>query len=215
MSTEIQQPLSPAERNRQVKQEVKREVFEFAKMVLWFLLLFFGLRAYVVEGYEIQGPSMQPTLADRERILVLKLPLQLGMDAISPGDIVVFQSPEDPSKRYVKRVLAEGPAGRRRATADAQTHGGGYHVPQTKVLIDHGQVYVDNSLVPENYLQPSMKDPNESYDEVGVAPGQYYVLGDNRPKSKDSRIFGPVNEDAIIGKAVLRFWPPSRFGFIE
>ena len=207
--------MQPAESNRRAKQEMKREVFEFAKMVVWFLLLFFGLRAYVVEGYEVQGPSMTPTLVDRERILVFKLPLQLGMDAVRPGDIVVFQSPEDPGKRYVKRVVAKGPEMSRRKVAAARARGMDQHVPHTKVIIDHGAVYVDNSLLHENYLPPFPPDHEENQNEVAVAPGEFYVLGDNRSKSKDSRVFGPVSGDAIIGRAVLRFWPPSRFGLIE
>src|SRR5690606_30289992 len=111
----------PAENTEHAKagarQEVKHEVAELVKLVALFLAIFIGLKAFVLEGYEVQGPSMSPTLEDRERILVWKLPHKLHqlslfswIEPFDRSDIVVFNSSVEPSKRYIKRVVAKGPA---------------------------------------------------------------------------------------------------------
>lgn len=220
----IEEPQNPTDATPQtpgdtlsMKTEARREVVEFIKLVVWFLVLFVVLRTYVIEGYEVQGPSMNGTLQDRERILVFKLPHLLSkwslfenMQAVRPGDIVVFDSPDESNKRYVKRVLAKGaPLSRGQVAAS------GLNVvdPATLVRVryDRGIVYVNSKRVQEPYLSDKARSSPE-IDESVLYPGTYYVLGDNRPESKDSRRFGPIEDDRIVGKVVFRFWPLSRIG---
>ena len=202
------------------KQELKHEVVDFVKLVVWFLVISLGLRSYVIEGYEVQGPSMIPTLENNERILVLKLPHILGkfsafsgIDAIDPGDIVVFDSPDTSNKRYVKRVIAMGPkdTGKNKVDAGSQDDTNG---EQVAVEFDRGTVYVNNVRIEEDYLrQDARSSPDRQ--ELTLGPSEYYVLGDNRRVSKDSRSFNAIDDETIIGKAFLRFWPPSRIGFLK
>jgi len=204
------------------RQELKGEAIEFVKMIVWFLILFAILRGCVMEGYEVEGDSMLPTLADRERILVFKLPHNLSrinlfseIKALEEGDIVVFNGKESAlEKRYLKRVIARGPT-KRHNTVEAKQHADG-DLPNDAVLVefDRGVVYVNNRRIQEDYL-PSMDYAPDEHDAVELGPGQYYVMGDNRPVSKDSRSFGPVEDDALIGRAVFRFWPPSRIGLLK
>lgn len=214
--------MSVRELAQTTKQEIKREIVEFVKLVAWFLVLFVALKAYVVEGYEVQGPSMIPTLRDEERILVFKLPhflsqlpLLSGMEAIKPNDIVVFDSPDGSGKRYVKRVIAKGPP-----RSSGNKVGAAKHDPDSKegvvVFVDHGTVYVNNRKIDESYIADSVKAADESSDSEHIlGPGAYYVLGDNRTISKDSRSFGSISDDRVIGKAVLRFWPLHKFSLIR
>lgn len=202
------------------REELKHETFEIVKMVVWFLILFGILRTFVVEGYEVEGDSMLPTLGDRERILVFKLTHNLGklslfsgVQALEAGDIVVFDSSTESNKRYVKRVIAHGPNKRRRKTVDADgRHEGAASRGETvNVQFQNGTVYVNFKRFNEHYLRTKPAACNET-DEVELTPNQFYVLGDNRRVSKDSRSFGPIDDAQVIGKAVFRFWPPSKIG---
>lgn len=202
------------------RQELKREVIDFVKLVVWFLVIFLALRTYVIEGYEVQGPSMEPTLQNNERILVLKLPhilsqwgLFASWKAIDSGDIVVFDSPDTANKRYVKRVVARGAPGRVSNTAVAESEGG-ESKDGVKVVFDLGKVYVDGILVEEDYLRDEAKVSNDRR-ELLLEPGEYYVLGDNRRVSKDSRSFKAIDDDMIIGRAFLRFWPPRKIALLR
>jgi len=218
---EVKQPES---QERNASQEVKREIIEFVKMIAWFLVVFFIVKTYVVEGYEVQGPSMLPTLQDRERILVLKLPhvvsefsLFSGVEALKPGDIVVFDSPVEANKRYVKRVIAKGPGAGSGNTVAARQDGASD--PKAgkgvRVLFDRGTVYVNNKRLDEDYLPVAAHSADERYEEEYLQPGAYYVLGDNRGVSKDSRSFGSIDDGRVIGRAVLCFWPPSRIRLLK
>ncbi len=204
-------------------QEAKREILEFGKMVVWFLILFFALRYFVVEGYEVQGPSMEPSLVNNERILVLKLPHFLSqfrpfdrLNPIKEGDIVVFESPNDHQKRYVKRVIAKGEGRRPTNVADAGQYGStAFPADTVQVRVEDGDVYVNNRRVTEDYIKEAARSGPSLQDEAVLYPGSYYVLGDNRNVSKDSRSFGPIDDSRIIGRAILRVWPPSRIGLIQ
>jgi len=202
--------------------QVKREIIDFVKLIAWFLVLFFVIKTYVIESCDVQGRSMLPTLHDNEKIMVLKLPLVLsrfhlfsGIDALHEGDIVVFESPVEPDKRYVKRLIARGP--------DVETAGNSVAARQTNVvsestvsvLYDRGAVYVNNRRLDERYLDYDRDEDEDSLPEVRLMPGSSYVLGDNRNESKDSRSFGPITNDRIVGKALLCFWPPSKIRLLQ
>jgi signal peptidase I len=215
------QSTPPGDSDLPQRQEAKRDVIEFVKLVVWFLVLFFVLRTYVIEGYEVQGPSMMPTLEDRERILVLKLPHILshfglfgGIEAIQPGDVIVFKSPDDGRKRYVKRVIARGP----KRPGGKKVEAGPYVASQAvgesvSVRMEGNVIYVNNRRTRENY-EVALGNGREEIDEA-LSPGEYFVLGDNRRVSKDSRSFGPLDEEQVIGKAVLRFWPLHRLSLLQ
>ena len=197
------------------KQTLKREIIELVKMVAWFLVLFLLLRTFVIEGYEVQGESMEPTLHDGERILVLKLPHLIsrhvpfcqGLDPIEDSEIIVFRYGDDANKRYVKRVIAHNPS--RSKTVEAGNAEAG---PTVAVRMDRGDLFVNNRRRPEPYIEDENRLSRGSFPEKALSSGTYYVLGDNRPNSKDSRSIGAVNDDQVVGEAVLRFWPLSKFG---
>ena len=219
------EPTSNEDARLAARQEAKREIIEFITMVFWLLLLFLVLRKFVIEGYEVQGPSMEPSLRDRERILVFKLPHLLSqfalfedLETIKQGNVVVFQSPDDPDKRYVKRIIAKGPKQQRGKVVDAKQDGPSDQTTDSvSVLYKDGHVYVNNNRIDEPYAigRGDNTHEQELVAEVRLGPGEYYVLGDNRNVSRDSRSFGRVTDDRIIGKAILRFWPLNRLGLVE
>src|SRR5262249_7423808 len=146
---------------------IKAEFAELVKMVVWFLVLFFALKILVIEGYEVQGPSMEPTLQNNERILVFKLPHMVSKmfpsyQPIKPGDIFVFERTEDAGKRYVKRVIAEGPA-RQNGKVDAQGREE-TGPPPVKINIEQNKVYVNNQRIEETYLSSEAEDGFDSYE---------------------------------------------------
>ncbi len=149
------------------------------------------LITYVVQAFKVQGTSMSPELKDGERILVNKFLYYFG--DIDRGDVVVFWYPEDPELSFIKRVVA---------------------LPGETVEIRSGAVYVNGTLIEEAYVAGANADLR-SFDAVEVRPGHYFVLGDNRNGSNDSRSWGQVPERYIYGKAVLRIWPPREVGVVH
>jgi len=137
---------------------------------------------------KVEGTSMMPSLEDQERIFVNKFVYRIG--SIERGDIVVFRYPRDPSTSFIKRVI--GTAGDR-------------------VRIEDGQVFLNDRPIEEEYVPGDYAD-KRSFPEVKVPTGTYFVLGDHRNMSKDSRDFGPVPQSAIFGKAVFGYWPMEKMG---
>lgn len=204
----------------QPRKQIQREMIEFLKMIALFLVLFFGLKLAVIEGYTVQGESMEPALSSHDRILVLKLPHLLSRWGIAgdshvfePDDIIVFKSPENPSRRYVKRLVAQGVPVSGRNQAIAQHRGADEEgVP---VEIADGRLYVNNHAVATHHAERHGFSPHERSEKVVLGPGEYYVLGDNLAVSKDSRSFSAIHDESVVGKAVFRLWPLSKFGPIE
>ena len=156
------------------------------------LLVSLAISAFIIiflyQPVKVEGTSMMPGLEDQERIFVNKFVYR--WEPIQRGDIVVFRYPRDPSKSYIKRVI--GVAG-------------------DHVRIENGQVYVNDEPLDEDYV-PSEYADARSYAETTVPAGSYFVLGDHRTMSNDSRDFGPVNERYIYGKAVFGYWPMEKLG---
>ncbi len=143
---------------------------------------------FLYQPVKVEGTSMMPTLQDQERVFINKFVYKL--EPIERGDVVVFRYPRDPSKSYIKRVIA---------------------VAGDRVRIDAGVVYVNGHHLNEDYV-PRMYEDVRSYPETIVPPHSYFMLGDHRNLSNDSRDFGPVDEDFIYGKAVFGYWPVEKLG---
>jgi signal peptidase I len=143
---------------------------------------------FLYQPVKVEGTSMMPTLADQERVFINKFVYKL--EAINRGDVVVFRYPRDVSKSYIKRVIA---------------------VAGDRVRIDDGVLYVNDERVPEPYVPEDYWDAR-SYPETVVPRNSYFMLGDHRNLSNDSRDFGTVNERYIYGKAVFGYWPFDKLG---
>lgn len=159
------------------------------------LIISLAISAFIIiflyQPVKVEGTSMMPSLEDQERIFVNKFVYRL--EAIERGDIVVFRYPRDPSKSYIKRVI--GMAGDR-------------------IHIDSGQVFVNGEALDEDYVPQAYADAR-SYPDIVVPPNCYFVLGDHRSMSNDSRDFGPVNQSFIYGKAVFGYWPMDKLGRVR
>jgi signal peptidase I len=143
---------------------------------------------FLYQPVKVEGTSMMPTLEDQERVFINKFVYRL--EPIQRGDVVVFRYPRDTSKSYIKRVIA---------------------APGDHVRIEDGIVFVNDRRIAEEYV-PLMYEDVRSYAEALVPPHSYFVLGDHRNLSNDSRDFGPVDVSYIYGKAVFGYWPFAKLG---
>ena len=151
------------------------------------------LIVFIYQPVKVEGTSMMPALADQERIFINKFTYRFGLGNIERGDTVVFWYPQDPSKSYIKRVIG---------------------VPGDHVRVVAGQVYVNGRVLVEDYVPPDYRDSIswKDGDEQVVPKGDYFVLGDHRSSSSDSRAWGYVPRDSIYGKAVFVYWPLDKMG---
>ncbi len=151
------------------------------------------LIVFIYQPVKVEGTSMTPALADQERIFINKFTYRFGLGNIEHGDTVVFWYPEDKSKSYIKRVIG---------------------VPGDRVRIENGQVYVNGKALVEDYVPANERDTNSWRDgeEQLVPDGEYFVLGDHRNSSSDSRTWGYVPRENIYGKAVFVYWPLDKMG---
>ena len=155
------------------------------------LLLAFIVIVFLYQPVQVEGTSMMPSLANHERIFINKFIYRL--EPIQRGDIVVFFYPLEPSKSYIKRVIG---------------------LPGERVSIEDGTVYIDGKPLAESYVPSSYLD-HQSYPDVDVPPDHYYVLGDHRESSNDSRVWGTVDRKYIYGKAVFVYWPFHEMGSLQ
>jgi signal peptidase I len=168
-----------------------RASWEFLHDLSVAVLFCFFLITFVAQAFRVQGTSMEPLLEDGERIVVNKFVYRFR--PIDRGDVVVFWYPRDPSVSFIKRVVG---------------------LPGDTVAISAGRLLVNGVAVDESYLPPSFRD-TDSLPPTEVRRGYYFVLGDHRRSSNDSRSWGEVPERYIYGRAVFRFWPLARLGPIH
>jgi signal peptidase I len=156
------------------------------------------LVVFVYQPVKVEGTSMTPALKDQERIFINKFTYRFGLGNIERGDTVVFWYPLDPTKSYIKRVLG---------------------TPGDRIRIEAGQVYVNGRPLLEDYVvardRVSWPSPPDSLRDRTVPPGMYFVLGDNRMFSSDSRSWGYVPRENIYGKAVFAYWPLDEAGRLK
>jgi signal peptidase I len=146
---------------------------------------------FLYQPVRVEGTSMLPRLEDHDRLFINKFVYHIT--SIEHGDVVVFHYPRDPEKSYIKRVIA---------------------LPGDRLRIDHGQVFVNDKALAENYV-PEMYRDMRSYAETVIPDDSYFVMGDHRSISSDSREFGAVERDLIYGKAVFVYWPAKDLGEVK
>ena len=146
---------------------------------------------FLYQPVRVEGTSMQPRLRDQERLFINKFSYRVG--TIHRDDVVVFEYPRDPSKSYIKRVIG---------------------MPGDDLRIDHGRVFVNGSPVAEPYVAKRFAD-DRSLAETVIPAGEYFVMGDHRSISSDSRDFGPVDRKFIYGKAEFVYWPMADMGSVR
>lgn len=167
---------------------------EVAEVVALAFILYFGI-SFAVQAVHVEGLSMFATLDDNDYLIANKLDYRIHNP--QRGDIVILRPPSDNSKDFIKRIIA---------------------LPGERLLIRSGYVYINGRLLHEPYL-PEAWTIDANWPENGsngqvMGPNEYFVMGDNRNRSQDSRIFGPITRDRIDGKAWFRIWPLDHFGNI-
>lgn len=146
---------------------------------------------FLYQPVRVEGTSMLPMLEDQDRLFINKFAYRFG--EIKRDDVVVFLYPGDHSKSYIKRVIA---------------------LPGDDLRIDHGQVWVNGRALKETYVPLKYQD-DRSQPEMTVPAGEYFVMGDHRSISSDSRDFGPVDRSLIYGKAAFVYWPVDQAGVVR
>lgn len=177
--------------NSKNKKNIFKEFLGYLIVAIIAVVFSIVLRIFIIEPYIVPTPSMSPTLLVGDRVIVNKLEYKFG--SVKRGDIVAIFSPLE-KKNLVKRVIG---------------------LPGEEVsFTEDGELYIDGTLLEEDYLPDSVY-PSYSDNSFEVKDGQYFVMGDNRNNSADSRIFGPISLDKVFGKVIFIYGPFSRIGTPE
>jgi signal peptidase I len=167
------------------------EIRGWARDLAVALCLALVIIVFLYQPVKVEGTSMAPLLSDQERIFINKFVYRF--EPIERGDVVVFWYPLDRSKSFIKRVVG---------------------LPGETIELRRGELFINGRELHETYVPPSFFDAS-SYGPVHIPDGEYFVMGDHRDSSNDSRVFGPVPRSAIYGKAVFAYWPVDHFGSIS
>ena len=165
---------------------------EIAEVVVLAFILYFGI-SFAIQAVHVEGLSMFATLDNNDYLIANKLDYRFGNP--QRGDIIILRPPTDNSKDFIKRVIA---------------------LPGDHLRIVNGMVCINGRVLKEPYL-PEEWTTDSTWNggaERTMGPNEYFVMGDNRNRSQDSRIFGPITRDRIDGKAWFRIWPFDSFGNI-
>lgn len=172
-------------------------VFDIAKMVIISLAIIVPVRYFLVQPFYVKGASMEPNFHENEYLMVDEISYRFNPP--QRGEVVVFRYPKDPQEYYIKRLIG---------------------LPGETIAIKDGSIYITDqsgltSKLEESYLPTEITTVALSEEPTQLADDEYYVLGDNRNGSKDSRSFGAVKKSFITGRVFLRGWPINEFGLIH
>ncbi len=175
-------------------------ILEFIQSIVLALSVFVVIYLFVAQPNEVKGSSMVPNFIDGEFLLTEKISYQFGEP--KRGDVVIFRAPpSEPCSEnqceYIKRIIG---------------------LPGDRVMVQNGNVYLNGELLDQSFLPVGTMSSSGTFSEEGVEKtvpdGTYLCFGDNRPGSRDSREFGPIKKDLIIGKAFFKYWPIQSAGLI-
>lgn len=175
------------------KRSLLGALLHWARDLIFSVVLAVIVILFLYQPVKVEGTSMMPTLDDQERIFINKFVYRLHFGKIDRGDTVVFWFPGDPTKSYIKRVIA---------------------VPGDRIEVNQGAVIVNGQALVENYVPEEYRDQS-SMTARTVPQDEYFVLGDHRSSSNDSRAWGMVPRRYIYGKAVFIYWPLDKMGVLR
>jgi len=183
--------FEPATEKDALMGQIKEFIWETVKVVIFSLVIILPIRYFLIQPFYVKGASMEPNYFDHEYLVIDEISYRLG--DIKRGDVVVFKYPNDPSQYFIKRIIA---------------------LPGETFKLQGGKIYITNVTHPDGFiLDESDYLPNiytQGNEEITLSASEYFVMGDNRSSSLDSRIFGPINSSFIIGRTWVRGWPLNR-----
>jgi signal peptidase I len=176
-----------------------KNIWEFLKIVLISLVIILPIRYFIIQPFYVKGASMEPNFHDREYLIIDEISYRFNEP--ERGQVIVFRYPDNPQEYFIKRVIG---------------------LPGETVSMVDGEIFIYNSANPDgfkldesSYLTDNIKTYAIDEEPVVLSGNEYFVLGDNRYASKDSRTFGSLNESFITGKVLLRAWPFSTFSLFN
>lgn len=169
----------------------RSDVWSWARDLVVSICVSAFIITFLYQPVRVEGTSMLPNLQDQDRLFINKIALHMG--GVQRGDVVVFQYPGDHTKSYIKRVIG---------------------LPGDTVRIDRGQVIVNGKTLDEPYVPLRFTDDRSLAEQV-LPAHEYFVMGDHRSISSDSRDFGPVDRSLIYGKAAFVYWPVDQAGVVR
>jgi signal peptidase I len=187
------EPVSPLSPSMAKKRSVVGALMHWLRDLLFSVVLAVIVILFLYQPVKVEGTSMMPTLDDQERIFINKFVYRFHFEKIDRGDTVVFWFPGDPSKSYIKRVIG---------------------MPGDRVEVRDGSVIVNGQPLEEDYVPQEYRDQSEMRSTT-IGPDEYFVLGDHRSSSNDSRTWGMVPRRYIYGKAVFIYWPLEKMGLLK
>lgn len=181
---------------KKVIKQIGAFFLDIIETVVLALAIFVIIYLFLLQPHQVRGNSMYPNFHNNEYLLTNKLSYRLGKP--ERGDVIVFKAPKNQEYDYIKRVAG---------------------LPGEKIEIKNGKVYINDKVLEESFLPEDYRTSGGSFwregQEASVPEGEYFVLGDNRSHSSDSREWGVVPLENIIGKAWLRYWPLNKLGLVE
>lgn len=171
--------------------QLGKSIWEIVKFIAIVLLVVIPVRAYIAQPFIVSGASMEPTFSNSEYLIIDELSYQFREPR--RGEVVVFRYPEDPSKHFIKRIIG---------------------LPGETLIIRNGQVKIATAQGEMVVNEPYIREPFGGNDRVTLDPGEYFVMGDNRLYSLDSRNWGPLPARLITGRVLVRLFPLAEAGFL-
>ncbi|NMC51889.1 signal peptidase I [Candidatus Kuenenbacteria bacterium] len=183
--------FEPANGDGDILGQIKDFIWETIKVVVFSLAIILPIRYFIIQPFYVKGASMEPNFFDHEYLVIDEISYRLG--EIKRGDVIVFKYPEDPKQYFIKRIIG---------------------LPGETIKIKEGKIVIINKDHPEGFFLEEKGYLPEVYTQGDIdlllGVNEYYVLGDNRTASLDSRVFGPIERSNIVGRAWIRGWPFNR-----
>lgn len=170
----------------------ENSVWEFIKVVIVSVAIVLPVRAYIAQPFIVSGASMEPNFQDGEYLIIDELTYAFRQPA--RGETIVFRYPLDPSEFFIKRIVG---------------------LPGETIEIKNGSVLINDGALPEPYLPLGARKETLPNLKIRLDENEYFVLGDNRPRSSDSRFWGALPEEKIMGRALVRLWPVAHAGVVK